>query len=83
MLPEAWAKRRWDLAPKPQRQAKNSCAASQATPSMPPNGSVDLVFDFPSGCFDPDCNFIISVDAADDIAEVSERNNLASSLCLC
>lgn len=34
------------------------------------------------GCYDPDCEFRIVVDADDDVVESDEGNNVASGLCL-
>lgn len=39
-------------------------------------------FAIPSGCFNPDCNFIITVDSGEGITESSELNNTANGNCI-
>jgi len=40
-------------------------------------------FAIPFGCFNPDCNFIITVDSAEDITESSELNNtVVNGICI-
>ena len=40
-------------------------------------------FAIPLGCFNPDCNFIITVDSGEDITESSELNNtVANGICI-
>jgi hypothetical protein len=39
-------------------------------------------FAIPSGCFNPDCNFIITVDSGEDITESSELNNSVNGICI-
>ena len=49
-----------------------------------PGSSVDLVFDFPAGCFDPftaKCSFEIGVDVGNTVQESSEINNTAAGVC--
>jgi hypothetical protein len=55
---------------------------SLPTPPLAPNASVDLLFPIPLGCFDPDCEFRITVDALHDVAETDEGNNIADDTCL-
>ena len=38
-------------------------------------------FAIPSGCFNPDCNFIITVDSGEGITESSELNNSVNGIC--
>jgi hypothetical protein len=52
------------------------------TPALGPGASVDLEFPIPRGCFDPDCQFRITVDANNEIVESDESNNFASGTCL-
>jgi len=54
---------------------------TQQTPSLAPGKSVDLSFQIPKGCFDPDCEFKITVDADDDVVESDEGNNTARGIC--
>jgi CARDB len=54
---------------------------SQPTLPIPAGGSVDLIFPIPQACFDPDCDFRIVVDAASQVAESDETNNIASGTC--
>jgi len=39
-------------------------------------------FVIPVGCFNPDCNFIITVDSGDDVSESSELNNTVNGTCV-
>jgi CARDB len=55
---------------------------SQPTPPLAPNASTELLFDIPPGCFDPDCNFRITVDVNGEVAESNEGNNTADGICL-
>jgi CARDB len=55
---------------------------SQPTPPIPAGGSVDLTFPIPAACFDPDCDFRIIVDSANQVTESDESNNIASGTCL-
>lgn len=53
------------------------------TPPIPAGGSVDLLFKVPSGCFSPDCSFKITVDANNQVNELSnEGNNSANGGCI-
>lgn len=51
------------------------------TPPLLPGASVDLLFPIPIGCFDPDCEFRITVDATAVLIESDEGNNTASGVC--
>jgi CARDB len=52
------------------------------TPMIVAGASVDVSAAIPPGCFRPDCSFQIVVDAADEVAESDEGNNVADGLCL-
>ena len=39
-------------------------------------------FAIPIGCWNPDCNFIITVDSGEDITESSELNNSVNGNCV-
>jgi hypothetical protein len=52
------------------------------TPMIPAGNSVDVAATIPSGCFTPDCAFPIIVDAATEVQESNEANNVADGLCL-
>ena len=52
------------------------------TPPLAPGASVDLAFPIPPGCFDPDCEFRITVDVTNAVGESDEGNNFASGVCL-
>jgi hypothetical protein len=54
---------------------------TQATPPLAAGASVDLLFAIPSGCFDPDCDFTITVDSNSEVIESNEGNNLATGSC--
>jgi len=42
---------------------------------IPVGETKSVSFAIPSGCFNPDCNFIITVDSGEEISESSELNN--------
>jgi subtilase family serine protease len=52
------------------------------TPIWGPGVSVDLNFPMPHGCHDPDCEFKITVDANNDVAESDEGNNVVNDTCI-
>jgi hypothetical protein len=53
------------------------------TPPIPAGGSVDLLFKVPSGCFNPDCSFKITVDSSNQVDELNnEGNNTANGGCI-
>lgn len=56
--------------------------AVRNTPGLPAGNDVTLEFPIPRGCFDSDCEFTIVVDAADDVVESNESNNVASDVCI-
>jgi subtilase family serine protease len=43
---------------------------------------VDLFFQIPPGCFDPNCEFRITVDLNNEVNESDEGNNIAKGTCL-
>lgn len=53
-----------------------------ATPAIPSGGCVDVRAEIPLGCFDPDCEFRITVDSAGVVAESDETNNTGTGRCL-
>lgn len=56
---------------------------SLPTPAVPIGGSIDLSpLDFPKFCFNPDCEFTITVDSSDQIKEGNEENNSVDSWCI-
>jgi hypothetical protein len=55
---------------------------SLPTPPLGPGTSVDLLFPIPPGCFDPNCEFRITVDANNQVVEADEGNNSASGVCV-
>ena len=55
---------------------------AQPTPALGPGAAVKLAFPIPRGCFDPDCEFKIIVDADDDVVESDEGNNVVSDTCV-
>ena len=57
-------------------------SATQPTPPIPAGGSVDLLFDIPPNCFQPDCSFRITVDSGSVVDESNEGNNTASGTCI-
>ena len=52
------------------------------TPALPAGASHDHLVPLPGGCFDPDCEFRITVDSGAAVPEFDETNNTASGLCL-
>jgi len=53
------------------------------TPLIGPGRTVPLrSVEFPSLCFDPDCDFEITVDANEEIDEANEANNNVTGMCL-
>lgn len=57
-------------------------SVSLPTPPLAAGASIDLFFPIPGGCFDPDCEFRITVDANQQVAESDEGNNTANGVCL-
>jgi hypothetical protein len=55
---------------------------SMPTPPLGPGASVDLFFPIPLGCFNPNCEFRITVDANNQVNESNEGNNIANGTCL-
>lgn len=52
-------------------------------PPIPAGGSVDVgSCIFPAACFNPDCNFRITVDSNNDVSESNEGNNIGNGLCI-
>ncbi|MHC4120748.1 MAG: CARDB domain-containing protein [Planctomycetota bacterium] len=57
-------------------------AQTKVTNPVPKNGgSVDVRFKIPAECFNPDCDFVITVDVNDDENEQKENNNIAKGTC--
>jgi hypothetical protein len=55
--------------------------SSLPTPALAPGQDVPLRVPIPPGCFDPDCEFTITVDAGNVIAESDEGNNIVQGVC--
>jgi hypothetical protein len=54
-----------------------------ATPPVPPGAAVDLPpVRVPGNCFNPNCQFRITVDSASSVYESNAQNNSASGSCL-
>jgi hypothetical protein len=51
------------------------------TPSVTAGQSVDVEFDIPSGCFEPDCGFKITVNS-NNANETNTENNSATGNCV-
>lgn len=56
--------------------------SDMSTPSLAPKGTTDVTFPIPSGCYDPDCDFNITVNADGAVTESSTTNNVASGTCI-
>lgn len=52
------------------------------TKKLDPGESVPLEIPIPRGCYDPDCDFRITVDVDDVVTESDEGNNVASGTCI-
>ena len=52
------------------------------TPALWPGGSYEHRVTIPSGCFDPDCGFSITVDPGNYVRESNEVNNVSHQNCL-
>ncbi|CAB5105027.1 hypothetical protein D3OALGA1CA_1672 [Olavius algarvensis associated proteobacterium Delta 3] len=57
-------------------------ARFETTDSIPAGGTVNVLFQMPAGCFNPDCDFRVTVDSDAQIDELSEENNSASDRCI-
>lgn len=62
---------------------------SQPTPAIPGGSMAEVSFAIPAGCFNPDCDFTISVDADNQIdeshgggADNHETNNIERGTCI-
>jgi len=57
---------------------------TQPTPPLAPGASTVLTFTIPTSpnCFNPDCEFKITVDSAGVVTESDEANNVAIGVCL-
>ena len=53
-----------------------------STMAIPGGSFDDVTVQIPSGCFNPDCDFTITVDANNDVAEAAEGNNEAEGICI-
>jgi hypothetical protein len=54
---------------------------SKSTPVLNSEESITLLFKIPSNCFDPDCEFYISVDDLNNVFETDEMNNIVTYSC--
>ena len=54
-----------------------------ATPALQPGESAHLdPVNIPAACFNPECNFTITVDSGNQITESNAKNNTASGRCI-
>jgi hypothetical protein len=54
-----------------------------ATPAIQPGGSANLEpLNIPPACFNPDCNFTITVDSDNQIKESNAKNNTTDGRCI-
>jgi len=62
----------------------NLGSQSQNTPPIPVGSSTTVNLKIPTGCFNPDCSFEITVDGANDVTETStgEGNNTEQGHCI-
>ena len=55
---------------------------TQPTSALAPGEPVELEFEIPPGCFDPDCEFKITVNSRNEVVEENTDNNSAQGSCL-
>jgi subtilase family serine protease len=55
---------------------------SSAIVAIPAGETKSVSFAFPLGCFNPDCNFTITVDSMENIGESNELNNTFTGYCI-
>lgn len=54
---------------------------TRPVPALNPNQQADILVPIPTACHDPDCNFVIEVDAGATVKEGDETNNRAQGVC--
>lgn len=52
------------------------------TPALEPLACTVVTAAIPEGCFDPDCNFSITVDSAGVVTESDKDNNTVTGVCI-
>ena len=57
-------------------------AVQLPTPAIPAGSTVEVIYTMPGACWDPDCNFQITVDALNQLDETNEGNNTVTGICL-
>ncbi len=57
-------------------------AARGATGPIAPGSTDDVMIGIPTGCFNPDCDFTITVDVVNTVQESNEGNNNADGRCI-
>ena len=58
-------------------------SVSKMTDPVGPAGTAEVSFDVPAACFNPDCNFRITVDSDGEVSESNEGNNTSAwNLCI-
>lgn len=55
---------------------------AEPTPALAPGTAVDLFFPIPPNCFNPDCEFKITVDSTSQVTESNKANNTSSDRCI-
>ena len=55
---------------------------SQPVPSLTVGTTTTILIPMSHVCYDPDCEFVITVDSSNDIDESNELNNIQISSCL-
>ena len=56
--------------------------SSSAIVAIPAGETKSVSFAFALGCFNPDCNFTITVDSMENIGESNELNNTLTGYCI-
>ena len=52
------------------------------TPPLAAGSFADVTVQIPSGCFNSDCDFTITVDSNDTVSESNEANNMEDGICI-
>ena len=73
--PSSWVKVEFDTASGLQE-------FSAMIAAIPAGDTKSVSFAIPAGCFNPDCNFVITVDSMENVTESNELNNTVNGTCI-
>ncbi len=51
-------------------------------PALDTTNPVEITVPIPTGCYNPDCNFTITVDVKNKVPETNENNNTVTGTCI-